>query len=115
MLDPKQLDELARRFTESLPPGMREFQQEVERNIRATMQSAFARMDLITRDEFDAQAKTLARTRTRLQELEKQVAALETTLKTTASSEPATGKAANKPATRRTRGTTGKDPQANND
>ncbi|MCO6441088.1 MAG: accessory factor UbiK family protein [Nitrococcus mobilis] len=115
MLDPKQLDELARRFTESLPPGMREFQQEVERNVRAAMQSAFARMDLITRDEFDAQAKTLARTRARLQELEKQVAALESTLKTPAPGEPtATSKATGKPATRRTRGT-GKNPQASND
>lgn len=114
MLDPKQLDELARRFTESLPPGMREFQQEVERNVRATMQSAFARMDLITRDEFDAQAKTLARTRARLQELEKQVAALESSLKTTAPNEP-TGKATGKPATRRARSTTRKDPQASND
>ena len=111
MLDPKQLDELARRFTESLPPGMREFQQEVERNVRATMQSAFARMDLITRDEFDAQAKTLARTRARLQELETQVAALETALKAAAPGEtPAAGKG----PTRRTR-STGKDPQSSNE
>lgn len=114
MLDPKQLDELARRFTESLPPGMREFQQEVEKNIRATMQSAFARMDLITRDEFDMQAKTLARTRARLQELEKQVAAIEAALKTPGPSEPTAGKTTDKPTARRTR-STGKNPQASND
>lgn len=94
MLDPKQLDELARRFSESLPPGMREFQQEVEKNVRAAMQSAFARMDLITRDEFDAQAKTLARTRARLQELEKQVAVIESALQSPGPGEPTTGKAA---------------------
>lgn len=110
MLDPKQFDELARRFSESLPLGMREFQQEVEKNVRATMQAAFARMDLITRDEFDAQAKMLARTRARLQELEKQVAALESALKSSGASERAADKTADKPA-RRARGT-GKDPQS---
>ncbi|HET8701521.1 MAG TPA: accessory factor UbiK family protein [Nitrococcus sp.] len=110
MLDPKQLDELARRFTESLPPGMREFQQEVEKNMRAAMQSAFARMDLITRDEFDIQAKTLARTRARLQELEQQVAAIEAALKAAEPEEPVAGKTTAKRATRRTRGA-GNDPQ----
>lgn len=114
MLDPKQLDDLARRFTESLPPGMREFQQEAEKNVRTAMQSVFARMDLITRDEFDAQAKTLARTRARLQELERQVAAIEAALKTPTQGEPSAGKAAEKPATRRTF-STGKDPQAGKD
>lgn len=103
MLDPKQFDELARRFSESLPPGMREFQQEVEKNMRAAMQSAFARMDLITRDEFDAQAKALARTRARLQELEQQVATIESALHASGPGEPTTGKAADKTATRRTR------------
>lgn len=102
MLDPKQLDELARRFSESLPPGLREFQQEVEKNVRAVMQSTFTRMDLITRDEFDAQAKMLARTRARLEELERQVAELESTLKSAAgTSEPTPSKAAGKPAPRR--------------
>ena len=109
MLDPKQFDELARRFSESLPPGMREFQQEVEKNVRAAMQAAFARMDLITRDEFDAQAKMLARTRARLQELEKQVAALESALKSSGAGERTTDKTTDKPAARRARGT-GKDP-----
>ncbi|MDN5850484.1 MAG: accessory factor UbiK family protein [Nitrococcus sp.] len=114
MLDPKQFDELARRFTESLPPGMREFQQEMEKNVRAAMQSVFARMDLITRDEFDTQAKTLARTRARLQELEGQVAALEAALKNPTPGEPRAGKAAEKSATRRT-SSTGKDPQTGKD
>lgn len=79
MLDPKQLDEFARRFTEHLPPGLRDFQQEIEKNVRAAMQSAFSRMDLVTREEFDTQSKVLARTRSRLEEMEARVAALEAT------------------------------------
>ena len=82
MLDPKQLDDLARRFTENLPSGVREFQQEMEKNVRTAMQAAFSRMDLITREEFDAQAKVLARTRAQLDELQEQIQALEGQLET---------------------------------
>lgn len=81
MLDPKSFDDLARRFGESLPSGVREFQQELERNMRTAMQSTFNRLDLVTREEFDAQAKVLARTRTQLDALEQRIAALETQLK----------------------------------
>lgn len=79
MLDPKQLDELARRFTEQLPSGLRDLQQEVEKNVRIAAQSAFNRMELVTREEFDAQAKVLARTREKLEALEARLAALEGT------------------------------------
>ncbi len=77
MLDPKTLDEMARKFAANLPPGLREFQQEMERNFHTTLQSTFNRLDLVTREEFDAQAKVLARTRAQLEALEERVAALE--------------------------------------
>jgi BMFP domain-containing protein YqiC len=77
MLDPKSLDEMARKLAQNLPPGLREFQQEMERNMRATLQGMFSRLDLVTREEFDAQAKVLARTRAHLETLEMRVAALE--------------------------------------
>lgn len=48
-----------------------------ERNVKAMMNGAFARMDLVTREEFDVQAKVLARTREKLAELERRVAELE--------------------------------------
>ncbi len=77
MLDPKQFDEMTKRFSESLPSGLRDFQQEVEKNARVALQSAFSRMELVTREEFDAQAKVLARTRERLEALEARIKALE--------------------------------------
>ena len=86
MLDPKQLDEMAKRFTENLPSGLRDFQQEVEKNARVAMQSAFSRMELVTREEFDAQAKVLARTRERLEALEARLKALETAESTSSDS-----------------------------
>ncbi|MCH8506181.1 MAG: accessory factor UbiK family protein [Ectothiorhodospiraceae bacterium] len=81
MLDPKSLDELARRFSESLPGGVREFQQEVERNMRTALQSTVTRLDLVTREEFDAQTKVLARPRAQLEAMEERVAALEAELR----------------------------------
>ncbi len=79
MLDPKTLDDLARRFSESLPEGVREMQQEVERNVRSGLQSTFNRLDLVTREEFDAQTKVLARTRNQLEAMEARLSALEGT------------------------------------
>jgi len=99
MLDPKNLDDIARRFTDNLPGPLRDMQQEVEKNARIALQSAFARMDLITREEFDAQSKVLARTRERLEALEQQVEALERNLKTSGPAKSGTqSKAKSKPA-----------------
>jgi BMFP domain-containing protein YqiC len=50
---------------------------DLERNVKAMMSGAFTRMDLVTREEFDIQAKVLARTREKLAELERRVAELE--------------------------------------
>ena len=77
MIDPKVIDELARRIAEVVPPGLRVLQQDMEKNFRAAMQAAFARMELVTREEFDVQTQVLARTRARLDALERRVAGLE--------------------------------------
>ncbi len=50
---------------------------DIERNSKAMLSHALARMDLVTREEFDAQAAVLARTREALSALEQRVAALE--------------------------------------
>jgi BMFP domain-containing protein YqiC len=81
MLDPKQLDELTQRLSNLIPKGVKNVQADIEKNIRSVLQSAFAKMDLVTREEFDVQSAVLARTRAKLEALEKQVAALEQQLK----------------------------------
>jgi BMFP domain-containing protein YqiC len=50
---------------------------DLERNLRALLQSTFARLDLVTREEFDVQREVLARARAKLAELEAKVAELE--------------------------------------
>lgn len=77
MLDPKQLDEITRRVAEVIPPGLREAQQDIEKNLRAAMQAIFAKLDLVTREEFEVQSAVLLRTREKLEALEKKVAELE--------------------------------------
>lgn len=53
---------------------------DIEKNVRAMMAQGFSKLDLVTREEFDVQAQVLAKTRTKLEILEAQVAALETRL-----------------------------------
>jgi len=77
MIDPKNVEQVLNELRAKLPGG---FAQETEKNLRATLQAALARLNLVTREELDVQAAVLARTRTRLEELEKQVAELEKAL-----------------------------------
>jgi len=76
-LDPKMLDDLARRLSESVPPGLTALRDDLERNFRAVLQSGLARLDLVTRQEFDVQSGVLRRTRERLEQLESRLAQLE--------------------------------------
>jgi BMFP domain-containing protein YqiC len=77
MLNTKFIDDLARQISNSIPAGVKGMQADVEKNIRTLLQGAFTRLDLVTREEFDVQTKVLARTREKLEALEKLVAELE--------------------------------------
>lgn len=61
---------------------------DVERNVRAMLSQGFSKLELVTREDFDAQTQVLVRTRQRLEELERRVAELEQKLPVTA---PSTG------------------------
>ncbi|HWU97159.1 MAG TPA: accessory factor UbiK family protein [Oxalicibacterium sp.] len=54
---------------------------DIEKNLKAMMSQGFAKLDLVTREEFDVQSQVLANTRARLEALEAQVATLEAQLK----------------------------------
>jgi hypothetical protein len=59
---------------------------DIERNVKAAMTSGFAKLDLVTREEFDIQAQVLAKTRAKLEALELRVIELEARLGSGASS-----------------------------
>ena len=77
MIDLKALDELARRLSDLVPPGMKEAGAELEQNMKATLQAGLAKLDLVTREEFEVQRAVLLRTREKLDALEKALEALE--------------------------------------
>ena len=81
MIDPKILDDLAKRLADALPSGMRDLQRDVEKNFRAVLQAGFNKLDLVTREEFEVQTAVLNRTRAKMDALEKQVADMESLLK----------------------------------
>lgn len=67
-------DEISARVSEVLAKSPAK---DIEKNLRAMLASAFSRLDLVTREEFDVQAKVLARTREKLIAIEARVAELE--------------------------------------
>src|ERR1700720_4094168 len=76
-MDTPRIDEIARRLLESVPPGVRALQKDLESNFRAVLRESLTKLDLVSRDEFDAQMRVLERTRARLEELERRVAGME--------------------------------------
>lgn len=76
-MDPRFIDDLARRLSAAVPPGLVALRRDLEDNFKAVLQSGLARLDLVTRQEFDVQAAVLRRTREKLEALEARLAALE--------------------------------------
>ncbi len=80
MLDPKQFEDLVQRLSSAMPKGIQVLQEDINRNLRASLEAGLGRLDLVTREEFDVQSAVLARTREKVAALEKQVSALEQAL-----------------------------------
>lgn len=74
MLKQKLVEEFTAKVSEVLAASPA---RDLEKNLRATLTALFAKLDLVTREEFDVQAQVLARTREKLAELETRLAKLE--------------------------------------
>lgn len=74
MNQPRFLNDLNAKVSELLAASPAK---DLEKNMRVMMASFFSRLDLVTRDEFDVQAKVLARTREKLEALEVRLAEME--------------------------------------
>lgn len=77
MLNPKQLEEMAKSIADALPAGLGQLPEQLQQNIKASLSSAFSKMDLVTREEFEVQKGVLLKTREKLEEMEARVAKLE--------------------------------------
>lgn len=67
------LDEITRKLAAALPAELQSARAELETQFRTILEATFNRMDLVTREEFEIQKKVLARTREKLDALEKQL------------------------------------------
>lgn len=70
MIDLKAIDDLARRLGDSLPPGVNQAKDELESQFKRVLTGAFERMNLVGREEYDAQCEKLEELREKLQALE---------------------------------------------
>ncbi len=75
--DPRMIDDLARRLAGSVPENLVALRRDLEQNFKGVLQAQLARLDLVTREEFDVQVTVLKRTRERLAGLEQRLAELE--------------------------------------
>jgi len=73
-LETRFLDELNKKVSELLAASPAK---DIEKNLRALLSSAFSRLDLVTREEFDVQQEVLGRTRDKLEQMEARVAEME--------------------------------------
>ena len=76
MFDPKFFDELSAKISGMIAASPAK---DIEKNVKAMMMSMFAKLDLVTREEFDVQRKVLERTREKLDAVEAQLARMGTT------------------------------------
>jgi BMFP domain-containing protein YqiC len=76
-VDRIRIDDIARRLLETVSPGLRGLQEDLESNFRAVLRATLGKLDLVTREEFDLQAEVLARTRAKAEALEARIAELE--------------------------------------
>lgn len=67
------IEELTKRISSLIPGNVKHMQDDLENNVRNLLQTALAKMNLVTREEFDVQSAVLQRTREKLEQLEKQV------------------------------------------
>ncbi|OUS27712.1 hypothetical protein A9Q99_14335 [Gammaproteobacteria bacterium 45_16_T64] len=71
------LNQIVELFKERIPSGLEEAGLDLKQNLRALVAESLSNMDLVSREEFDIQSSVLARTRAKLEALEKTVSELE--------------------------------------
>ena len=80
MIDLATIDDLARRLSGLVPPGLRDGRDELQQNFKAVLQAGLSRLDLVTREEFEVQRAVLRQTRSKVESLQRTVAELEARL-----------------------------------
>lgn len=77
MIDRQDIDQIASRLVSLVPPGLAQAQQDLRTNFHDILAQGLRRLELVTREEFEVQSQLLARTRAKVDALEKRIAELE--------------------------------------
>lgn len=71
------IENIARKLAEAVPEGFRSVRDDMESNFRSVLRASLAKLDLVTREEFEVQEAVLAKTRAKLEALEERLTELE--------------------------------------
>lgn len=77
MIDPKLINELTEKLTAIIPPSAQALCKDLKKNVESILQASLGKMNLVTREEFDAQVQVLERTRAKLEALAAELEKLE--------------------------------------
>lgn len=80
MFNPEKFSDAVQQFSKLLPVDVQQARSDIEKNLKAAMSATLAKMDLVTREEFDVQVALLAKTRALVDELENKLSQLEVKL-----------------------------------
>lgn len=75
------LRDLTKQLCDAIPENVLTLKKDMEKNFHSVLQRAFGKLDLVTRKEFDVQAKVLERSRKKMEDLEKKLSEFEKKLK----------------------------------
>ncbi|MDN7125615.1 accessory factor UbiK family protein [Pseudidiomarina terrestris] len=76
-MDAKKIEDIAKQINDSIPAGMKDFAGSMEQRTKQILQQQLSKLDVVTHEELDIQQQLLLRLRQRVEELEKQVQALQ--------------------------------------
>ena len=77
-MNDESIERLASKLAASVPEGLRTMRNELEQNFRSVLRASLSKLDLVTREEFEVPQAVLARTREKLEALEKRLEEMET-------------------------------------
>lgn len=77
MLDAKKIEQVVRQIKDTLPQGIRDLGEDLNKKLRAILQSQLGKLDLVSREEFDIQIQVLLLTREKMAQMEKRIEQLE--------------------------------------
>lgn len=69
----KAINDVVQKVMESLPPGIKTLPDDIKKHLNTMMVSTLDQLNVVTREEFEAQQKVLQATREKLEKLEKEI------------------------------------------